>query len=213
MKKTLMLTSVLLLVLSGCANQTKRLFNGKDFKGWDFYLEDANADAAEVWTVRDGVVHCLGKPYGYMQTQDEYSDYKLHLEWRWVKEAGNSGVLLHKVGQDKLWPKSVECQLYSGNAGDFWLIDGVTLVVEGKRTPEKEGAFNVKKKQPSSEKPLGQWNSYDIISKDGAVRCLVNGVLQNEGTDASETRGKICLQSEGAPIEFRNVYLELPAGK
>ncbi|MHC4062585.1 MAG: family 16 glycoside hydrolase, partial [Planctomycetota bacterium] len=36
----------------------------------------------------------------------------------------------------------------------------------------------------------------------------VNGVLQNEGTKATDTSGKICLQSEGSPIEFRNIYIE-----
>jgi hypothetical protein len=35
----------------------------------------------------------------------------------------------------------------------------------------------------------------------------VNGMLQNEGAQATETSGKICLQSEGSPIEFRNIYV------
>jgi hypothetical protein len=36
----------------------------------------------------------------------------------------------------------------------------------------------------------------------------VNGVLQNVATGCSVSSGKICLQSEGTPIEYRNIYIE-----
>jgi hypothetical protein len=64
------------------------------------------------------------------------------------------------------------------------------------------------KLKDSSEKPLGQWNAYDIICKDDWVVVLVNGVLQNIATKSTLTSGKICLQSEGTPVEFRNIYIE-----
>lgn len=67
---------------------------------------------------------------------------------------------------------------------------------------------NVKKFKDSSEKPLGHWNNYDIICKDDRVVVLVNGVLQNVATRCSVTSGKICVQSEGTPIEYRNIYIE-----
>ena len=40
------------------------------------------------------------------------------------------------------------------------------------------------------------------------VRPYVNGKLMNEATGCQITAGKICLQSEGAPIEFRNITIE-----
>jgi len=64
------------------------------------------------------------------------------------------------------------------------------------------------KKQQSSEKSAGQWNTYEIHCEKDTIRCYVNGVLQNEGTTATLTAGWICLQSEGSPIEFRNIYIE-----
>jgi hypothetical protein len=64
------------------------------------------------------------------------------------------------------------------------------------------------KKAQSSEKAPGKWNAYDIICRGDTITCYVNGVLQNSGTNASDTSGKICLQSEGSPIEFRNIYIE-----
>ena len=82
-----------------------------------------------------------------------------------------------------------------------------TISVDGKQIGPKPYA-NGKKEHPSNEKPAGQWNSYDIVCDGGKVTLYVNGLLQNEGIDANPSYGPICLQSEGSPIEFRNIYLE-----
>jgi hypothetical protein len=208
MKKVYIFLAIAALTVGGCSTQRTQLFNGQDLSGWDFYLQD-DIDPATVWSVKDGVVHCKGKPLGYMQTTKDYSDYKLHLEWRWVDEPSNSGVLLHTTGPDKLWPRTIECQLMHENAGDFWLLDGPGVISNGKLYGGEPGKFvNVKKKHPSNEVPPGKWNSYDIYCKGDTIKCYVNGLLQNEGTISTETSGRICLQSEGSPIEFRNIYIE-----
>jgi hypothetical protein len=97
----------------------------------------------------------------------------------------------------------------SGHAGDFWLLFGAGITVDGEvyaNTPERK-YVNVQKKAPSSEGPPGQWNAYDIFCIADTVRNVVNGVEQNYGVNASVSSGKICLQSEGSPIEFRNVFI------
>ena len=183
------------------------LFNGTDFTGWVKFCPNKKADVDKIWTVKDGVIHCLGKPHGYIRTEKSYANYKLHLEWRWVAKPTNSGVLLHKAGPERVWPKCIEAQLMHKNAGDFWLLSHSTLKVGDK--VKGPGAYvNVKKKHPSNEKPPGEWNSYDITCDGGSVRLVVNGLLQNEGADATPSAGPICLQSEGSPIEFRNITLE-----
>ena len=181
------------------------LFNGSDLTGWIRFAP--GGDIEKMWSVRDGVIHCTGKPHGYIRTEKTYRDYQLRLDWRWVETPTNSGVLLHTTGPDRVWPTCVEAQLMHENAGDFWLLSHSTLKVDGKLNGP--GAYvNVKKRQPTNEKPAGEWNQYDITCRDGAVKLVVNGVLQNEGTDAQPASGHICLQSEGSPIEFRNIYLE-----
>jgi len=189
------------------------LFNGENLDGWVRFIPDDKPDADKkwtvdkVWSVRDGVIRCEGKPNGYIRTVESYANYKLHLEWRWLGKPTNSGVLLHRAGIDSVWPKCVEAQLMHENAGDFWLLSHSTIIVDGRQIgPEKYA--NGKKKHPSNEKPVGQWNSYDIVCDGGTVTLFVNGLLQNEGTDAKPSWGPICLQSEGSPIEFRNIYLE-----
>ena len=120
-----------------------KLFNGKDLSGWTFFLDKSgpNADgsmkAEDVWKVEGGKIRCSGVPNGYIRTTADYKDFTLTLEWRWAEKPGNSGVLLRVVGPDKIWPKTVEAQLQSGNAGDFWLMDGAPLDTDPSRTDPK----------------------------------------------------------------------------
>lgn len=191
------------------SRQKITLWNGKDFIGWKLFVSDEDVDVNDVWSVRDGAVHCKGKPSGYMRTENKYANYRLHLEWRWSTEPSNSGVLLHASGDDQVWPKCIECQLKAGSAGDFVLMNGAGITVDGKNMQNVEKQFVViPKKQKSSEKPAGQWNTYEILCDKDIVICYVNGVLQNEGSAATITNGWICLQSEGGPIEFRNIYIQ-----
>jgi hypothetical protein len=183
------------------------LWNGKDYTGWTRFLRDASADVDETWSVGNGVLQCTGRPAGYIRTETAYADYHLHVEWRWPADPGNNGVLVHMSGQDQVWPRSLECQLHSGNAGDFWVIGGIEFAEHARGGARVRGRRTVKLKD-SSEEPLGEWNEYDIICKDDWVVVLVNGVLQNVATKCSDTSGKICLQSEGAAIEYRNIWVE-----
>jgi hypothetical protein len=197
----------------GLASAPKKvmLWNGKDFSGWQRFVPDATVDVNDVWRIRNGMLYCTGKPNGYIRTAEKYQDYHLHVEWRWPEQPTNSGVLLHASEPDQLWPQCIECQLKAGSAGDFVLMGGAGLTVDGVDRQDAAKRFVViGKKASTSEKPAGQWNSYDIHCTGSVVRCYVNGVLQNEGTGATSTSGYICLQSEGGPIEFRNIHI-LPA--
>jgi hypothetical protein len=87
----------------------------------------------------------------------------LTLEWRFPAKPGNGGVLLRMVGEDKVWPKSIEAQLQHENAGDFWNIDEFQM----KAAPERTKGRNTKKEHPHNEKPLGEWNKYEITVDGG----------------------------------------------
>lgn len=180
-----------------------QLFNGTDLSGWKLFLPDKNADPAKVWTVSDGVVHCGGKPAGYMRTEKQYDNYRLKLQWRWPDGGGNSGVLLHIHEPDAVWPKSIEGQLQNGHAADFWVIGGTDF----KEHANKDERRVIKRKR-SNEKSQGEWNQYEIICKGNTIRLYVNGLLQNSATETTVTKGYIGLQSEGTPVEFRNIVLE-----
>lgn len=184
------------------------LFNGKDLTGWGFFLQGKDARWQDVWSIADGVIHCKGKPMGYLVTEKEYENYVLTLEWRWLPgtKGGNSGVFVHVTGENKIWPKGIEAQLMAGHAGDFWLVDNVGLTVDKKRQDPKIARHYLRMKD-DVEKPIGEWNRYEITCKKDRVKLVINGALVNVGEDAELTKGKIILQSEGAPIEFRNIKL------
>ncbi|MFT5734560.1 MAG: putative membrane-bound dehydrogenase-like protein, partial [Planctomycetota bacterium] len=181
------------------------LFDGTDMEAWTFHLSDDSKNFDDVWTIDGGVLQCGGHPTGYVRTKEEFTNYRLTLEWRFdpARGAGNSGVLLRKTGPDMVWPRSIEAQLESGSAGDIWNIDEFPMQADPRRTQGR----NTKRMAPSSEKPPGEWNRYDILVDGPRVELRVNGVLQNSADWCAEVAGHICLQSEGAYVEFRNVRL------
>jgi hypothetical protein len=179
-----------------------QLFNGKDLKNWAFHLKDPAINPATVFTVQNGVIHIKGDPFGYMRTKETYSDYKLHVEWRYPGEASNSGVFIHGQKPDTIWLKCIECQLKAGSAGDFVCMNGSDM---NERTDKTNRM--VKKLAASSEKPNGEWNTMEVVCESNTIEVFVNGVLQNKGTNLNVSKGFICLQSEGKDVEFRNVFL------
>jgi hypothetical protein len=203
----IVILTVILLVTTGVASaqsKTKNilLFNGKDLKNWVFHLKDPSVDPSTVFKVQNGVIHITGAPFGYMRTKKTYSDYKLHVEWRYPGEASNSGVFIHGQKPDTIWLKCVECQLKAGSAGDFVCMNGSDM---NERTDKSNRM--VKKLAPSSEKPNGEWNIMEVTCNANSIEVFVNGVFQNKGTNLNITQGSICLQSEGKDVEFRNVFL------
>jgi hypothetical protein len=183
-------------------SETIQLFNGKNLSNWTFFLKDQTVDPVNVFTVKDGVINISGNPFGYMRTKEKYSDYKLHVEWRWPVEATNSGVFVHGQEPDAIWLKCIECQLMAGNAGDFVCMNGADINERSDKTKAV-----VKKKSESNEKPVGEWNTMEVTCNGNIIEVYVNGVLQNKGTNSNISSGSICLQSEGKDIQFRNVFI------
>ncbi|MBI3819402.1 MAG: DUF1080 domain-containing protein [Planctomycetes bacterium] len=180
------------------------LFNGRDFSGWTYHLTNPRLKLEDVWSVVDGTIHCKGEPAGYIRTTADYTNYSLTVEWKFdPARPGNSGVLNRMVGEDKVWPKSIEAQLLHRNAGDIWNIDEFPMMTDPART---EGRHTVKL-LPCNEKPAGQWNLYEITMNHGELKFVVNGEIQNIAHWCDEVPGKICLQSEGGDIYFRNVKI------
>lgn len=180
-----------------------KIFNGKDLSNWEFRFKTPGPDPATVFTARDGLIRMNPNPWGYMRTKESYSDYKLHVEWRWPQVATNSGVFIHYVPRDSISFKWIECQLGAGNAGDFICERGIDM---DERINKSKGG--VKKLADSSEKEVGKWNTMEVICLGNSVEVYVNGVLQNRGTNVNVDKGAIGLQVEGKEIEFRNVYIQ-----
>lgn len=210
------LAAVLLIAMIGpgaaLADESEAvvLFNGKDLAGWKAVLADEKAKPEDVWSVKDGVLACKGEPRGYIRTEKgDFANYVLKLQWRFPPgtKGGNSGVLVHTSTPNAIgiWPKSLEAQLNHLNAGDIWVI-GETCEIEN--AAERVKGRRHLNLTDDSEKPIGEWNQYEITCQGDDLKIKVNGVLVNHVTKCSAAKGAICLQSEGAPIEFREITLQ-----
>ena len=206
------------------------LFNGRDLSGWTAVAKDNDPAVKTTWSVVDGILHCSGTPKGYLRTTKSYRDYRLTLQWRWVPapppvdEKGNpqrrnSGAMVHIQGEDTVWPKCMECQMFERQAGELWVIgiDTAELAAYREKTANsaKDQAARDKARkarhiplEKPSENPFGEWNSYEIICRGNIIETRVNGVLQARATAVTVAEGFIGLQSEGAPVEFRNLELQ-----
>lgn len=218
----LFVASIILFPSVLVAAEPVALFNGKDLTNWtaDVPAADKDAEIAPSFVVREGNLVSLGDPRGHLVTKKTYSNYKLVVEYRFPKDGGNCGVLVHVSklrALDGMFPQSVEVQMAHENAGDFWCIqENIEVPDMEKRRPREEGQkFGGGKKDArhifnltdGSEKPLGEWNKMEIECKGGDVKVLVNGVLVNHGHNSTASSGQIALQAEGAEVEFRKVEL------
>jgi len=209
----------LVLIVSGCnttsAAKEIELFNGKDLAGWYTVLDKVgiNKDPEAVFKVEDALLCISGKTFGYICTEKEYENYHLTVEFKWGEKKWpprenakrDSGIMYHfpKGRSDEVWPWSIECQIQETDCGDIWLV-GPAVTANGKRYEEP---YTQIVKTVDAEKPNGQWNTIEVIADGDCLTHIVNGVTVNQATDASERKGKILLQSEGAEVFYRKISL------
>jgi hypothetical protein len=188
----------------GSREMSVALFNQKDFTGWTFCMKD-NADPLKTWSVTNGVIHCTGKPIGYLRTTQIYSNYFLTVVWRFIKiapKADNTGVLVHIQPPDKVWPMCVQVQGKHDHQGDLFLMEGA----EAKEHRGMNKNTPVPMQGPSQENPVGEWNKAETVCRDGMVESFINGKFMNQITDCTINSGFIGIQSEGGDIEIRSIY-------
>ncbi len=206
MKLRLALLACLLVSFARAADPARSLlFNGRDLTGWRLFLADHKSEPSAA-IVSDGIIRLASKTSGYLVTEKTFSNYHLHVEWRWPTDAAknaNSGVLVHLHGPDTVWPLCFECQLKSGNAGQ---VVGMGLDIPA--APLDNKRKRAPKFAATSEKPLGEWNTYEIYARGDTIEVFINGTRQNFVEKLPVSAGGIALQLEGFPIDFRNVWLE-----
>jgi len=185
------------------------LFNGKDFSGLTFCMKD-NADPLQTWTVTNGVIHCTGKPTGYLRTTQVYSNYFLTVEWRFVKvtpKADNSGVLVHMQSPDKVWPPCVQIQGKHTRQGDLFVMAGAECKEHKGMDANTPVPYRKEYIDQPAEKAVGEWNKFETICLHNKVESFINGKFVNEITECTVDSGYIGMQCEGAELEIRSMTL------
>lgn len=213
LKKIIFAFSIQFL-LNSCAVQQKN-FSKKD---WYAYTKTSSEriEATKVYEFTDRMVRMYGENIGYLMSKKSYKNFELILEFRWNVEEKfnrgngkkNSGVMYNIPvdSPDNIWPKGIQFQIKENTTGDFIFLDNVTAIVKGKLV--EAGASVTSSKFSNNENPYGEWNTILIKSFNGKITQYLNGKLVNECVEASSTEGKISLNYEGSPIDFRSIQLK-----
>lgn len=195
-----------------------KLFQPNKQNDWYVFLSKTgkNNDSLHVFQFEKDVLHVSGEDFGYIMTTKKFKNFHFTVEFKWgekkypprEKDKRDSGImyLIDLHDGDKVWPRSVEFQIQEGDCGDFWMIDSASIVYKNKRTEPKN--YYRQAKVTDAEKAHGEWNKAEVIVKAGQITHKLNGVIVNEGSDASIKEGQILLQSEGAELYYKNAVIE-----
>jgi hypothetical protein len=198
------------------------MFNGRDLTGW------TNINCApETWTVKDGAIHCTGKPVGALRTLRHYENFIIEAEWRHLSSGGNSGMFMWGTpisAPGVPFLRGIEVQVLdhgymtqyekaNGKKSDWFTTHGDVFPIHG-ATMKPLGRHRGERSFPSEErsKPSPEWNHYRVVASNGVLRLSVNGKEVSGGDDCNYRKGYLALESEGAPVEFKNIRIkELPS--
>jgi len=163
------------------------LFNGTDLKGW-------HAMGENQWIVESGVLKSP-KSGSNLVTDNTFTDFKLHIEFRYPK-GSNSGIYLRGRYE-------VQIADSKGMEPD----DGQFGGVYGFLPPNEMVA-----------KDPGEWQSYDITLVGRMVTVVANGTkiisdqlipgITGGALDSKEGEpGPLLIQGDHGPVEFRNIVV------
>lgn len=223
--------ALILTVMASCSstkNQSSdkgftRIFDGKTTKGWHSYGKSA---VGEAWKVKDGafVFDPAGRKNGGggdLVTDKEYSNFHLKIDWK-VAPGANSGIIFYVKEDPKKYPQTYSTGL------EMQVLDNEGHK-DGKIISHRAGdLYDLIKSTSEPVKPVGQWNTAEIVSKDGKLEQYLNGVkvvstnlwddnwrklvagskfktMKDWGTYKS---GKIALQDHGDQVWYRNIMIK-----
>lgn len=180
----------------------------------------------DTWHKEKDQLICKGLPIGVMRSEKQYENFILKVDWRHMEAGGNSGVFVWSDAtpdpKTRL-PGGVEVQMLEldwvnlnkrdGKKPPIAYVHGELFGVGGVETIPDNPRGTRSKSIENRAKGRGIWNSYTVICVDGTIKLSVNGKFVNGIRNATIKKGYLCLESEGAEIQFRNFELvELPSG-
>jgi hypothetical protein len=197
MKKQLLIISLLCIItIASTAQSGKKLFNGKNLKGWTVH-------GTEKWYVEDRNLVCESGPdkgYGYLSTNKPYQDFILTLKFK--QEAnGNSGVFVRSgIEGTKISGWQVEVAPLGNHTGGVYESYGRGWLIQPK--PEDEQFLK-----------QGDWNEMKIKVVGDELTSWLNGhqMVQLKDEKIGAGRGFIALQIHdggGIKVRWKDIKLE-----
>ncbi len=160
----------------------------------------------ETWEATAEGMKCSGKPRGYLYSKQSHQNFTLRLDYRFTKPEslkddskfkGNTGFLVYVTGEHKLWPVCLEVQGKHVQMGAIKENGGAQPV-----TATDDDAARQK-----ARRPVGQWNTIEIVSHNGALSVALNGTPISKCEPDFLSEGLIGIQAEDHPFEVRRIRM------
>lgn len=161
------------------------------------------------WKFEDGILYTDGGSAGWLSTTQQYSDFRLELEFR-VPPGGNSGVFLRAPHKGDPAYEGMEIQVLDDYAAEY---------ADLRDTQYTGSIYDVQSPAERISKKANEWQKMIIQCIGANVQIDLNGktiILTNldENRDKLEkhpglarTEGFIGLQNHGSRIEYRNIKI------
>ncbi len=216
----------------------KALFNGRNLTGWKVPEGDNGH-----WKVIDGVIdydaQSEAKGDRNLWTKESFEDFTLHIEWRFKRTTGLYAMpTVLPDGSDKTDENGQVIKVLQNNADSGIFLRGSSKAQiniwcwpigsgelwgyrRDKSMPPEVRAGAVPKMR--ADKPVGQWNAFDITMRGERLTIVLNGktVIDNTRLPGVPESGPIALQHHGgfnentgelkpasSLIQFRNVWIK-----
>jgi 3-keto-disaccharide hydrolase len=212
----------------------KVFIDGTTF-GWTA-LEEADFVAVNgektTWKWKDGILHCSGKPTGVLRIRKQYTNFEIVFQWKHLESGGNSGLFawvpefaVTGLKPGRLPPCGIEVQILDHGyieknekatgkkAINFTTNGDIFPYGSAKMTPHPPVSPNGVRSFPRKKlsRGFGEWNHYYIRGVNAEIRLWVNGEEVTSCENCEPKTGYICLESEGSPIEFKELRIrQLP---
>jgi 3-keto-disaccharide hydrolase len=184
------------------------------------------------WHWKDGILRCSGKPTGILRTRMQYTNFEIMFQWKHLEFGGNSGLFtwvpesaMAGLKPGHLPPCGIEVQILDhGYVEKFEKATGrkaINFTTNGDLFPY--GSAKMRPNPPVSpngirsfprkklSRGFGEWNHYYVRGVNGEIRLWVNGEEVSSCEKCDPRSGYLCLESEGSPIEFKELRIrQLP---
>jgi len=138
------------------------------------------------WEVVDGSLVPCGDTAGYLTSKDGYANFVLALDFR-AGEDANSGIFVRSPGGTS----GYEVQIWKTQPEGYNTGSIVATAKTG-------GEFNFL---------ANQWNHFEITADGDHLVVVLNGVKTLDVRDSKFAEGRIRLQYQKYPIDFKNIML------
>jgi hypothetical protein len=152
------------------------------------------------WKIEDGTLVYRGEGFDNLCTAKDYVNFELLADWK-IEPYSDSGFYLRGTPQVQIWDPYTQPTKHGSEVGSGAFYNNKT---------------NASKPLLVADKPIGEWNRFQIIMAGRKAHVFLNGQLVTQATELENywdraqpifPTGQIELQSHGDRLWFKNIYL------